>query len=755
MAQAVRGVFPFRFDNNAYMALPFETPDSSDATDAPAMQSAAPDPGSLAAVTRRVEDLLKQASFPLDTVDAESARAMKDSALTHIQDYVQPRLASQQAPMLAVIGGSTGAGKSTLINSLLGERVTLPGALRPTTRNPVLVHNPADEQWFSDQRVLPNLKREHTHSGATERASFDEGADTTALLPATTRKELRLVASDSVPRGLALIDSPDVDSMVDSNREMAHQLLGAADLWIFLTTAARYADAVPWEALKSAAARQTEVAIVVDRVDPSALEVVSDLRSMLDTHDLANAPLFVIEEQPLQDGFLPKAATAHLGGWLAWLMLTPGARDQVVEATRTGAIEALGRTVEQLAVYTETQIRARDSLMNAVTQAYARAEKNIAVATSDGTMLRGEVLNRWQDYVGTGEFMRGIEEKISAARDKIAAYFRGKSTAPKVQRAVGDSLFAVVKDQCDLAAETAFSEWHDNVAGKSLTLRPALSTSSPELQERLAYEIRQWQGAVLELVSEQGAGKRSKARALALGTNGIGVALMIAALATTGGLTGVEVGITGGTALVAQRLLESVFGEDAVRRLAVEAQRELSTRIASVLEHEQKRYAEQLESLELHESLAQQLRAAARELHAGVNVSVPRHAGRSHPSVSESSESHQASRAGAPQENTEGLRRTEQYDGIHTQLDRMGAPTLESGESSEKWFGGGIDAEGALELSKDFYEGATLYGTAGAGLGTGPGADDGGARHDGAERTQAPKKWWQRFRKSTDTGEAR
>lgn len=672
-------------------------------------------PGSLAALTAEVEQLLTRASFPLETADAGFARNAQKQTLKQIQDYVRPRLESHQAPVLAVIGGSTGAGKSTLINSLLGERVTLPGALRPTTRNPVLVHHPDDEQWFTSERILPSLKREHTHSesglGQTVLAADLSERDIKEAQFAEASKELRLVASEAVPRGLAIIDSPDVDSMVDSNRELAHQLLGAADLWIFLTTAARYADAVPWEALRSAARRQTEVAVVVDRVDPSAMEVVLDLRDMLNQNDLDDAPLFVVEEQPLQDGFLPGLATAHLSEWLAWIMLAPGERDKVVNATRTGAVDALARSIEELAVHSETQVRAHESLVREVERAYDRAAQRISEETSDGSMLRGEVLGRWQDFVGTGEFMRGIEEKISAARDKFTAYFRGKTAAPKVQRAVGDSLFAIVKNQSDEAAESAFSAWHANIAGRPFTNSPSLASSSTQLADSLSYEIRQWQGHVMDLVSQTGASKRSKARALALGTNGLGVALMVVAFATTGGLTGAEIGIAGGTAVLAQRLLESVFGEEAVRKLAQDAQKDLNARVRKVLDAEQQRFLGQLEPLGISESQSAQLRAAARALHSGVAGTHEPYAG-----------SHALSQASGA-------------EGIGELQDKPA-------DSSRRWFGGAVDSFDALELDADFYRGAVLYGTAGTRAGVAQ--DEGSAQADLGGKP--PKgAWWNRI----------
>ena len=49
-----------------------------------------------------------------------------------------------------------------------------------------------------------------------------------------------------------MLDTPDIDSVELANHELAGQLLGAADLWLFVTTAARYADAVRWDYLATA-----------------------------------------------------------------------------------------------------------------------------------------------------------------------------------------------------------------------------------------------------------------------------------------------------------------------------------------------------------------------------------------------------------------------------------------------------------------------------------------------------------------------
>ncbi len=223
------------------------------------MNAAAPSP--LLEALTVLRDRAADAPLVLEVPGVDGARRQRRELVDQLDDYVLPRLRKLDAPLLAVVGGSTGAGKSTLVNSLLGAAVTATGVRRPTTRAPILVHHPADTEWFGEQHILPGLART---TGAAPSATATDAAGTLHLLP--TR---------AMTPGLALLDAPDVDSVVTANRELAAELLGAADLWIFVTTAARYADAVPWGFLREASARSAAVAVVLDRVPPAAVEEVS------------------------------------------------------------------------------------------------------------------------------------------------------------------------------------------------------------------------------------------------------------------------------------------------------------------------------------------------------------------------------------------------------------------------------------------------------------------------------------------------
>ena len=110
-----------------------------------------------------------------------------------------------------------------------------------------------------------------------------------------------------------------------------------------------------------------------------------------------------------------------------------------------------------------------------------------------------------------------------------------------------------------------------------------LAAPAPGLAERVTRTVRDWQGYVLGLVRDEGGDRRSTARVLSFGVNGLGVLLMLVVFGQTAGITGAEVGIAGGTAVLAQRLLEAVFGDQAVRSLADKAKDELLSRSVAVL----------------------------------------------------------------------------------------------------------------------------------------------------------------------------
>jgi len=547
----------------------------------------------------RLRGALQGAGLPLELPGVAETRAAVSELVAQLEDYVIPRLMTIDAPLLTVVGGSTGAGKSTLVNSLVGRKVSEPGVLRPTTRSPVLVHNPADADWFGQDRMLPDLER-------VTRATTDPSA-------------LQLVPSDTVPEGLAILDAPDIDSVEERNRTLAAQLLAAADMWLFVTSAARYADQVPWDFLRKAADRSAAVAVVLDRTPADAVETVSThLARMLASRGLKDSPLFTVREAAVDDdGLLEAAEVADIRNWLVSLAADAEARAGVVKQTLEGAVRTIARQTHGVADASAAQAEAAQRLREDATKAYDEAVANIAAASADGTLLRGEVLARWQEFVGTGELLRSLETRVGWLRDRVLNALKGKpQQAERVTVAVESGLETLILEHAEAAAERAEASWQSLAPGQALLADAGedLGRASRDFRRKVERAVRDWQQDVLDMVRTEGADKRSTARFLAFGVNGLSVALMVVVFAHTAGITGAEAGIAGGSAVLGQKLLEAVFGDQAVRTLAERARKDLERRVNELLAGERARYLELLDTLPFAPDAAEQLRAAARRV---------------------------------------------------------------------------------------------------------------------------------------------
>jgi hypothetical protein len=289
---------------------------------------------------------------------------------------------------------------------------------------------------------------------------------------------------------------------------------------------------------------------------------------------------------------LPAAALAPVRAWLDELAADAQARVGLVRRTLTGALDSLPRRVAAVEDALAEQATAGLELREEVDRAYARALDEIDEAVHSGALLRGEVLARWHEVVGTGDLMRGLESRLGWMRDRVWSLFTG---APRpeagLQAAVRSSVDAVVHAAADRAAERAAAAWRDRRAGRALLAgAERLGAASPYLLDRTREEVRAWQGDVFDLVSREAAGKRMTARLAALGVNGAGLVVMLAVFAHSAGLTGIEVAVAGGTSAAAQRILEALLGDQAVRTLAARARETLLERTRALLDGESARF---------------------------------------------------------------------------------------------------------------------------------------------------------------------
>ena len=488
----------------------------------------------------------------------DARRGDAERALRRLQDVVLPRLEDADAPVLVVVGGSTGSGKSTLVNSLLGRNVSRAGAVRPTTRRPVLICSPQAREWFMSDRVLPRLAK----SSGTGGESLDA---------------ITIVVEETLWPAVGIVDAPDIDSVEDGNRRLAGELLDGADLWVFVTTAARYADAVAWKHLEEAASRGLRIAVVLNRVPAGAAqEIREDLAALAQRRGLGEVTIHIVEEQPLSDGRLPVQAIAPIGAYLEGIGRDAEERAAIVRRSLSGAVSSSLEEASRSLEAARERHRAFETASQDIAQLVASYARDVAFSSSDD-VLRGEVSSRIAEVLGSWDMTKTVSRVFSGIGSRLKGVLRGQA-APDVQA------------QLDLTgglAQRLADQYHRAWQEALRRARPLVDTSS--MDELLNVDVtaqlarataQQWTREVTELVREQAESSRVSGRMIAGSINVVTVSLMVAAFTMTGGLTGVEVGIAGASAALSQTILEAVFGERTVRSLTQQA-REALNRLAA------------------------------------------------------------------------------------------------------------------------------------------------------------------------------
>jgi len=324
-------------------------------------------------VARDLRRDVADVELPLAIDGADEAEASRRRLVTQLDEHLLPRLRELSSPAIVVIAGSTGAGKSTLYNSLLGEEVSQAGVLRPTTREPVLAFNPLD-------------------------------ADVIVEGPVT--RVARVIDHDGVPRGTGLLDAPDLDSLLSENRDTASLLLEAADLWLFVTTASRYGDALPWQALSRAKERGASVAMVLNRVPRETLTTIrGDLLQRLRDHGMDGTPLFVVPDVGPHEGLLDRSVVAPVARWLT-MLAGPDRSRAVITRTLKGSLSALPAWVTGVSDAVEEQVEAAAVLRTAAERAVPPVRDAARAAVLDGAVARGSLEARWAQVTGAGRVDR-------------------------------------------------------------------------------------------------------------------------------------------------------------------------------------------------------------------------------------------------------------------------------------------------------------------------------------------------------------
>ncbi|HEX4815604.1 MAG TPA: dynamin family protein [Nonomuraea sp.] len=540
-------------------------------------------PEAVEALTEALDTLRESVAdlrFGLDLPGVEEARQAQADLLAQLEGYVIPRVKTSAAPALIVIAGSTGAGKSTLVNSLAERNVSRTGIRRPTTGVPVLVCHPEDREWFQNGELLAALDR------------LDQPK------PDTGTRGIVVASTEKLPQGVALLDTPDIDSVVEEHHEIAHRMLDVADLWIFVTTASRYADAPAWNLLKLAKERGARLAIVLSRAQQRSADVVlKHFARMLTEYGLGEIDRFVIHESKVQDGRLPDSEVTDLRLWLAELSVDEERRAQAVRETLHGVLNSFRTRVPALAKHLEAQVAFRAELRADVEAAFRGALSAIDKASKNGSLLHGEVLARWQDFAGSGDLIRSLRTR---RRGRAARQAPERVLAFKA--AVRTGLESVIVAAANRAAEEVAARWrHRSQLGAKLG--EGLDRPSDNLVRHTSRAIASWQDHLSDLVRTEGVAKRSVSKVVSFDPDSLALIFMVAMFSAGNGEG------------VPHRLVNALLGAESLRGIGAKALSDLRARIGMLFDEEAMRYVQALDSAGIpDESVATRLYQATYNL---------------------------------------------------------------------------------------------------------------------------------------------
>jgi hypothetical protein len=543
--------------------------------------------------------------MPTRAADVE----LRDRLVAEVDGHVA-RVRDLDAPLLAVFGGGTGAGKSTVANSLVGRSVAATGVIRPTTSSPTLLLDPTDADWFTGpgaDRILPGYAR--SSASGHDRVGTQRG------------RVVHVVTSHAIPPGLAVLDAPDIDSVRAENRTLADELLDAADVWVWFVTPGTYADEEGMRYLRRAARRRTAIAVVLNQVhERDADEIVADLHDKLAAEGLSDVEVHVVPRTALAADRLPDRAITELRRWLRSLA-EPGARLRWRRQTLEGALDDLaGGVAPLLAALREErdEVAALDGEASAAWEAVA---DRFTEALEEGPPLRQEVLSRWTTFVGTSRFTDLVESATASVRGWLRKAMDTRTSAEgdrlnrQVQAEVADTVADLAVRVADLAAADTAAGWEDSAVGRSLLAAdPGLRRASEGLPARAEEEMIAWQDAVTELIRTKGETRKLKARWASTAINAAATTAILAAFASTGGITGIEAGIAAGAAGANQALLVKLLGEQQVSWILNRAREDLTARIAGLAEEERSRYARALDAIAPPPDAADAIEGALRDV---------------------------------------------------------------------------------------------------------------------------------------------
>jgi len=187
------------------------------------------------------------------SIDPEQFEEVKERALK-MRSIIEFKEAHPSFPLMVVVMGGTGTGKSTIFNGLLNYETSITSVERPATsggifycpEKHVLILQDKILSWWDKIRIIKQDQMDKPLQGEKGVATVISHCDS----------EVKFI----------LIDSPDMDSLLAENRQAALDLYLLADLLVFVSSMEKYADDRPVSLIKQAKLDKKEIVFVLNKV---------------------------------------------------------------------------------------------------------------------------------------------------------------------------------------------------------------------------------------------------------------------------------------------------------------------------------------------------------------------------------------------------------------------------------------------------------------------------------------------------------
>jgi len=356
----------------------------------------------VAATLEELRGALSDVAFSLRGPSDAEHEATRRRMVKSINEYVLPRVTeSVTVPVVVLIAGAGGVGKSTVLNSLAATEVSAVSLTRPTTREPVIWANrrPADDFWGEFIGRVQDVSGRHVEV---------------------------VVGDGEIASDIVLVDTPPLDLERTFGPVAAEEMLTLADLCIFVTSASRYADAAPYTFLAEANQQGVPVLFVLNKAPDDAwlsADLVNDFAARLSRRGLLPTPnpnlIFRVGLDPLTRPHhgLEAGAIAPLREELGALA-DPQFREEIVRQTTAASLRAITGVGAQLAADLRVDAAHAAALRSAVDDAYLTQQTRFEKELGSGAFA---ALARRKSFTDAATELAGIVTRRSGVAASEAA----------------------------------------------------------------------------------------------------------------------------------------------------------------------------------------------------------------------------------------------------------------------------------------------------------------------------------------------